>query len=74
MADNIKEESINNIPISKIISLFDLIYPIGSIYMSMNSTNPSLLFGGTWEQISGKFLWATGSTPGQTGGSQTVTL
>lgn len=32
--------------------IFSLIYPIGSIYMSVNSTNPSLLFGGTWEEFS----------------------
>lgn len=31
-------------------------YPIGSIYMSVNSTNPGELFGGTWEQIQGRFL------------------
>ena len=31
-------------------------YPIGSIYMSMNSTNPHNLFGGEWDQICGRFL------------------
>lgn len=27
------------------------LHPIGSIYLSIDSTNPSTLFGGTWEQI-----------------------
>lgn len=36
-------------------------YPVGSIYMSVNSTNPGELFGGTWEQIQGRFLLEQGS-------------
>lgn len=50
---------------------FNLIYPVGSIYMSTNSTDPSLLFGGTWEQLENKFLLGAGSTytAGDTGGS-----
>jgi hypothetical protein len=57
-------------------NLVDLIYPVGSIYMSVNSTSPRTLFGGTWEQIEDRFLLAAGSsyTAGDTGGSATVTL
>ena len=29
----------------------DAIYPIGALYLSMNNTNPSTLFGGTWKQL-----------------------
>lgn len=42
----------------------DFIYPVGSIYISVNSTSPSVLFGGTWEQIQGRFLLGAG-TPSQ---------
>lgn len=51
------------------------IYPVGSIYMSVNNVNPSTIFGGTWEQIKDKFLLACGDTynNGETGGSATHT-
>ena len=42
--------------------IVDLIYPVGSIYMSVNSTSPATLFGGTWERIQDRFLLAAGST------------
>lgn len=53
-------------------NIFDLIYPIGSIYISVNSTNPEVLFGGTWEQIQGRFLLGMSSSypVGSTGGSK----
>lgn len=52
-------------------SIIDLIYPVGSIYMSVNSADPGTLFGGTWERIQDTFLLASGSTygAGTTGGS-----
>lgn len=57
-------------------SLLDLIYPVGSIYMSANNTSPQSFFGGTWERIQDRFLLAAGSTyaAGSTGGSATHTL
>lgn len=47
------------------------IYPIGSIYMSVNDADPSLVFGGTWEQIKDRFLLACGDSyeNGETGGA-----
>lgn len=44
----------------------NLIYPIGSIYISTNSTNPGTLFGGTWEQIKGRFLLGQGNNTSNT--------
>lgn len=29
----------------------DAMYPIGALYLSMNNTNPELLFGGEWKQL-----------------------
>lgn len=54
---------------------FDKIYPIGSIYISANSTNPHDLFGGTWEQLRDRFLLGCGTkTNGTTGGEENHTL
>ena len=56
--------------------ILDNVYPVGSIYMSVNSTNPKNLFGGTWEQIQGKFLFGMDSSypAGSTGGEITHRL
>ena len=57
------------------------IYPVGSIYISVSSTNPSTLFGGTWEAYAtGRALIGYDSsdtsfdTIEETGGSKTTTL
>ena len=56
--------------------LIDYIYPIGSIYLSVNSTSPATLFGGSWTQLKDRFLLGAGSTysSGATGGAATHKL
>ena len=55
----------------------NIVYPVGSIYMSMNETNPSTLFGGTWEALAdGRVLVAANSTyeVNSVGGASEVAL
>lgn len=62
-------------------SFLDRTYPVGSIYMSTNATNPTNLFGGTW------VAWGAGRVPvgfnggdgnfnssEKTGGSKTINI
>ena len=41
-------------------ALLNYFYPVGSLYSSSKTTNPSLLFGGTWKQITDCFILAAG--------------
>lgn len=57
-------------------AVLNAIYPVGSIYMSVSSTSPQTLFGGTWQRIENRFLLAAGSSyaAGTTGGEATHKL
>lgn len=58
-------------------TLVDLFYPIGSIYMSTDTTNPQFRFTGTyWLPIYNRFLLGAGDTykAGTMGGEATHTL
>ena len=37
-------------------------FPVGSIYMSVDSASPASFIGGTWTRIENKFLLAAGSS------------
>ncbi len=58
-------------PVIDNATICNLIYPVGSIYLSINSTNPATLFGGTWQQLKDKFLLGAGDiySSGTSGGS-----
>lgn len=57
-------------------AIWELIYPVGAIYISAAATDPKTLFGGTWTRIKDRFLLAAGDTfaAGKTGGEAEVTL
>lgn len=43
-------------------SIFDKIYPVGSVYISMTDVNPGTLFTGVWERVSqGRTLLGAGT-------------
>lgn len=61
--------------------LLDALHPVGSIYLSTSSTNPSTYFGGTWERFAnGQVLVGVDTqetefnTVQKTGGSKTHTV
>lgn len=47
--------------------IFKLIWPVGSVYISTDASNPSTKFGGTWSQITGGFIYGTTATSGKKG-------
>ena len=57
-------------------SLLDMVYPVGSIYLSVSGTDPQTLFGGTWARLEDVFLLAAGAkhAAGSTGGEESHTL
>lgn len=66
----------NTIVGNGVSAILSKIYPIGSIYMSIENASPASFLGGTWEQIKDTFLLSAGDTytNGDTGGEATHTL
>ena len=57
------------------VNLLDVIYPVGSIYITANATSPADSIGGTWEQIENCLLAASGdiyNLAGRFSGSDTI--
>lgn len=56
--------------------LMDKIYPVGSIYMSVNNVSPATFLGGTWVALQNRFLLGAGDSyeANTTGGEASHTL
>ncbi len=63
-----ESKALNPLDYSEILLLA---HPVGSLYWSMEATDPAALFGGTWEQIKDQFVLAAGDTykAGTSGGA-----
>ncbi len=79
--DNEGNLTVNSINVNNSNIQAQTIYPVGSIYLSVNETNPSTYFGGSWELWgSGKCIVGVDTTQAEfnsvekTGGSKEVTL
>ena len=71
---NIKTINGDSILGSGNLDILNMVYPVGSIYMSVNSTSPATLFGGTWEAISqGRTLVGVGTGTDINGDTMTWT-
>lgn len=57
-------------------ALVDIFHPVGAYYSSSDPTSPAELFGGTWEEVHGRFLFAEDDAhpAGSTGGEEKHTL
>lgn len=58
------------------LNILNLVYPVGSIYLSTVDSSPGLFIGGSWERLKDTFLLGAGDTytAGDTGGEATHTL
>lgn len=71
---NIKTINNQSILGSGDLDILNMVYPVGSIYMSVNSTSPATLFGGTWVAIAeGRTLVGVGTGTDINGDTMTWT-
>lgn len=56
---------------SSFVNLMDIVYPVGTIFITTDATSPATRFGGTWEQIKDEFLLGASDdyTAGSSGGN-----
>ena len=75
------EKTFRQIPFSRLFDwlkgkMTQVIYPVGSVYMTFTNDNPANIFGGTWQKVEGKFLLGSSESYAvdSTGGEKTHVL
>lgn len=58
---------------SNYVNLLDIVYPVGSVFISNNSVSPADSIGGTWTKLDSDTFICCG-TPNTTGGTNSITL
>lgn len=59
------------------INLLDVVYPVGSLYFTNNTTSPAAIIGGSWTRIENALLGTAGDKMGDIGqynGSYRITV
>lgn len=56
------------------INLMDVMYPVGSIYTSVNSTSPATIIGGTWTELNEGAGLTQNADAGSYVGSKTISV
>ena len=57
-------------------NIIEISHPVGSVYISTNDVNPTVLFGGVWQRVSGACLYCCDDDeePATYGGSKKITV
>lgn len=58
---------------SNYVNLMDIVYPVGSVFISNNSVSPADSIGGTWTKLDSDTFICCG-TPNATGGTNSIRL
>lgn len=59
------------------VNLLDVVYPVGSLYFTNNTTSPAAIIGGSWTRIENALLGTAGDKMGDIGqynGSYRITV
>lgn len=63
----VKEDDLNGLP-ARVDGLANKFFPVGTVVLRMDATNPGSIYGGTWNLITGDAALSFGNGAAQSGG------